>query len=79
MWAIYKKAMRDSQRTILWLGIGLGLYALLMVSFYPMMKEQEDSYQEMLDAYPEELMSVFMGGDFNPDDFSLTDIRLYRK
>ncbi|HEX3049230.1 MAG TPA: ABC transporter permease subunit [Aggregatilineaceae bacterium] len=74
MWAIYKKAMRDSQRTMLWLSIGLGLYALLMVSFYPMMQAQEDSYKEMLKSYPKEMMSVFMGGDFDPDTYSLTDI-----
>lgn len=60
--AAFRKAFRDSRRTVLWLSIALALYALFVISFYPSMVDQEDQLKELIESYPPELMSMFTGG-----------------
>ena len=72
MLAVFRKAFRDSRKTTLWLCIGLGIYAFLIVSFYPAVLEQKDQITEMLDSYPEELMAM-MYGETDIDRIDITD------
>jgi ABC-2 type transport system permease protein len=64
MWYVLKKGLRDSRRTVFWLSIGLGLYAIMILSFFPSIVREQDKFDELMDAYPSELMSVFVGDDF---------------
>lgn len=61
MVAVFKKALRDSRRSIFWLSLALGLYGLLIVSFYPSIKAQEEQFEDIMEAYPEEMFAVFYG------------------
>ena len=63
MKVIFKKAFRDSRRTMLWLAVGLSLYALMIMAFYPAMVEQSEKFDELLESYPEELLVMFYDGD----------------
>lgn len=72
MLAVFFKALRDSRRTILWLSIGLGLYALLILSFYPSILENREQFDELLQNYPEELLAFMLGG-VDITEFSFAD------
>lgn len=61
MIAVFQKAFRDSRRTVIWTGIGLGLYVLFCLSFYPTILEQADEFNELLSNYPPEMMAMFYG------------------
>jgi ABC-2 type transport system permease protein len=62
MSAVFKKTLRDSRRSMMWLSIGLGLYALMMISFYPSILEQREQMQELIDSYPKAMMGLMGGG-----------------
>lgn len=61
MSSVIKKAFRDSRFTVLWLAIGFGIYAILILAFYPSIVKEKDQFQEIMDSYPEEFMAVFLG------------------
>lgn len=64
MWAVFLKSFRDSRRTVLWMSIGLGLYVLLVMSFYPSIVEQQATFDEMMSSeYYENMMKMFAGSD----------------
>lgn len=70
MLVVLKKALRDSRRTILWLSVGFGIYALLIMSFYPSIVEQGDEFDELMESYPEEMMTMFIG---ETEDISISE------
>jgi ABC-2 type transport system permease protein len=63
MKVIFKKAFRDSRRTMIWLAIGLALYALMIMSFYPTLAKESEELDELLESYPEEMLVMFYDGD----------------
>lgn len=62
MWAVLQKAIYDSRRTAFWLSVGLGLYAIFVVSLFPSIAKNADSYKEMVESMPKEFTGLF-GGD----------------
>jgi ABC-2 type transport system permease protein len=78
MQAVFKKALRDSRRIILWLSIGLGLYGLMMMGIYPDMLENKEQFDELIAEYPEELMNTFASGiDMSVVSFTDPDVFLH--
>lgn len=69
MRAVFDKLFRDSRRMMIWTAIGLGLYALFIMSFYPTIKKEEEKFNELLESYPDAMMSLFFGetedGNYN--------------
>lgn len=51
--AVFRKAMRDARYTILWLSIGLAVYAAYIWSLYPVMLENRETYENLLEDMPE--------------------------
>lgn len=76
MWAVFLKSFRDSRRTVLWMSIGLGLYVLLVMSFYPSMVEQGEELDKLMESYPKELISVMYGTD-DIENVSISDPGAY--
>ncbi len=71
MLSVLRKSMRDSRRTLFWLGFGFALYSVFIMSFYPSMLEQSDQLEELMDSYPPEMMNMFMAGvDVSEFDFT---------
>jgi len=70
MVAVFRKAFRDSRRTMFWLAIGFALYGLIYVAFYPALLEQTEEFNKLLEAYPDEMIAMFYTGDI--EDFDLT-------
>lgn len=71
MAAVFRKAFRDSRRGTLWLAIGLGLYMVFILSFFPTIMDESEKFDELLESYPKEMLSLFYGGDV--EDLSLSD------
>ncbi|NJL92846.1 MAG: ABC transporter permease subunit [Anaerolineae bacterium] len=76
MIAIFRKALHDSRRTIIWLSIGMSIYVLLVLSFYPTIAEDTAALQEIVDSYPDAMITMFYGSDsaenldlFSPGNF----------
>ena len=69
--AVLRKALHDSRRMILWLAIGLGLYALFIMAYYPTIIDQSEKYDELLESYPKEMLAMFYSGD--PAELSFSE------
>lgn len=76
MTAVFRKALRDSSKTILWLSIGLSVYALFIMAFYPTIYENQEKFSEVLKSYPEELMGAFAGG-MDIENLNIADPAVY--
>jgi len=61
MLSVFTKAFRDTRRSVFWLSVGLAIYGVLVVSFYPSILEQQDQLQELIDSYPREFLAMFYG------------------
>jgi ABC-2 type transport system permease protein len=68
---VFRKAVHDSRKTMLWLSVGLMLYSLFVMSFFPSFQEQGEEIDELVQTYPEWMMNSFVGG--NLEEFSITD------
>ena len=61
MWTIFRYRLRRYRGQVLGWGIALAVYGLLMVPFYNTILEQQGQFEELIDAYPEEI-AAFVGG-----------------
>jgi ABC-2 type transport system permease protein len=62
-----RRALRDIIPTTLWYALGLGLYGVVMIAFYPTVRDSGEEIQELIDTYPEALLRAFgfePGSDF---------------
>jgi len=62
MYAVFRKALRDSRRITLWLSVGLSVYLLSVLAFYPPILEQQEELDKLIQNFPKELIGVFTGG-----------------
>lgn len=74
--AVFRKAIRDSRWTVIWMSIGLALYALMVLSFYPTILDQKEEMDELLKNYPEEMLMLISGGE-DINEISFTDPGTY--
>jgi ABC-2 type transport system permease protein len=58
MWTEFIHTLRRLRGQIIGWSIGIGLYGLMMVSFYDTIVQMEE-IQEMIESYPQELMAFF--------------------
>ncbi|MBI5931859.1 MAG: ABC transporter permease subunit [Chloroflexi bacterium] len=77
-WAIFRKSIRDSWKGMFGWGIGLGLYALLVIGLYPSVAEQKADFEKIMDNYPDS-MTAIMGTDdlFSPVGYLQSQLMLY--
>lgn len=59
--AVFRKAFRDSRRGMIWLSVGLGLYILFVMSFYPTLVDQAEDFNDLLNSYPDEMLGMIYG------------------
>ncbi len=59
---VFLKTLRDRRRGFLFWSVGLALLAVMMVAFFPTIRDMP-SISEYMEALPAELMALF-GGDF---------------
>jgi ABC-2 type transport system permease protein len=62
MWTIFRYRLARLRGQVFGWGIALALLGLMMVFFYGSIAEQREQFDQLLDAYPKELMAFF--GDF---------------
>lgn len=76
MWAVFSKAFRDSRRSILWFSIGLGVFTIINLVFYPTILDQQEELNELMESMPTELMGILVGGS-DMEGFDLADLGTY--
>jgi ABC-2 type transport system permease protein len=69
--AIFRKGFRDSRKTMLWLAVGLGLYVLFLMSFYPTLAHDAAKFDDLIQSYPKSFISLVYQGDI--EDFSISN------
>jgi ABC-2 type transport system permease protein len=62
VWTIFRYRLTRLRGQVLGWGIALALLGLMMVYFYGTIAEEREQFDQLLDAYPKELMAFF--GDF---------------
>ena len=58
-WVMFRKALKDLRWTVLWYAFGLVLYGLLILSFYPTVRENAEEMQQLMGAFPKSVMDAF--------------------
>lgn len=76
MQAVFRKALRDSRRNMLWLSIGMAAFALFAVGVYPAILDQQEQLDALIQALPKSFITVFVG-DIDLDNFTIADPALY--
>ena len=59
-----RRALKDLRWTVAWYAGGLATFVLIMMRFYPTVRENAEEFQRMLSAYPEPFMKAFGVTDF---------------
>ena len=52
------KTLRDRRRSLIWWVVGIFGYLLGIGAFYPIVSENQNQFEAVLDAYPEELLAI---------------------
>lgn len=59
MHSVFAKTLWDSRRSYWWWVAGLSAIVFLMSIFYPLIAEDVDAWQELLELYPESFLAIF--------------------
>lgn len=57
--SIFAKTVWERRRSITWWTLGMAALAGLTVAFYPSIRNDTESFEELFDSFPPELLSVF--------------------
>ena len=67
------KTLRDRRRSLFWWVVGIFTYLLGIGALYPFVAENQEQFESLISAYPEELLAIMgIGGDeslFDPVGF----------
>ena len=67
------KTLRDRRRSLFWWVVGIFTYLLGIGAVYPFVAENQEQFESLISAYPEELLAIMgIGGDeslFDPVGF----------
>ncbi|MCQ3933019.1 MAG: hypothetical protein DPW16_21425 [Chloroflexi bacterium] len=75
---IFRKSIRDSWKGMFGWGIGLGLYALLVIGLYPSVAAQKADYEKLMESYPDSMLDMFGTDDlFSPIGYLQSQLMLY--
>ena len=55
---VFLKSLRDERWPMVWWSAGLGLFAAMMIAFFPSIRGNDD-FNVMLESYPENLETLF--------------------
>lgn len=55
---VFLKSLRDERWPMVWWSAGLGLFAAMMIAFFPSIRGNDD-FNVMLESYPENLKTLF--------------------
>ena len=61
--SVLAKTLRDQRRALLGWGIGIALFCLLMVAYFPTIEQMGDDFQKLIESYPPAMQAFF--GDFS--------------
>jgi ABC-2 type transport system permease protein len=56
---VFLKTMWDRRRSMVWWLLGVAALATLTVAFYPSIAADQEAYEQLIDAYPEDMLAFF--------------------
>lgn len=59
MHSVYTKSLWEARRSYWWWAAALGTLTAMMTMFYPMLAENAEAFQEMMELYPQGFMAMF--------------------
>lgn len=59
---VLRRTVRDQKRVLVGWGVGLALFCLLMLAYFPTIRENSEEFQQLLENYPPAVQAFF--GDF---------------
>lgn len=60
---MFRRALADLRWTVVWYALGLAVYAVLIMSFYPTVRENAQMTQQLMEAFPKAMMDAFGAAD----------------
>jgi ABC-2 type transport system permease protein len=60
---MFRQAIKDLRWPIFWYALGLAVYAVLILAFYPTVRENAESMNQVMSAFPKGLMEAFGAGE----------------
>jgi ABC-2 type transport system permease protein len=60
---MFRRALADLRWTVFWYALGLAVYAVLIMSFYPTVRENAQMTQQLMEAFPKAMMDAFGAAD----------------
>jgi ABC-2 type transport system permease protein len=76
-WAVFRKSVRDSWKGMIGWGVGLGLYAIMVIGLYPSVAAERETYEKLIESYPESIMQMFGNDLFSPAGYLNSQMMLY--
>lgn len=62
-WVMFRRALGELRWTVFWYALGLALYAVLILAFYPTVRENAQDMQQIIQSFPKAMMEAFGGSD----------------
>lgn len=62
-WGMFRRALGDLRWTVFWYALGLAVYAVLIMSFYPTVRENAQATEQLMEAFPKGMMEALGGSD----------------
>ena len=56
---VFRKALWDRRRSIVWWAIGMAALAGITVAFYPSIRDDAEGFESLFDSMPEGLLNMF--------------------
>lgn len=74
--AIFRKQIRDGRMTVFWWSFGLAIYVLFAISPFPGVQEQQESYDDLLEGFPQAMIDAFEGIEDVSDPASYLNVQV---
>ena len=58
-WVMFRKSLGDLRWATFWYALGLVLYGLLILSFYPTVRENAEQMRQLMGTFPKSVMEAF--------------------
>ncbi len=58
-WVMFRQALKDLRWTVFWYSLGVFLYGLMILSFYPTVRDTTEPLQQYMDVFPQAFIEAF--------------------
>lgn len=63
-WVMFRRAVKDLRWTVFWYGLGIALYSVLIIAYYPTFRDNSELFTQYMEKLPQGLIQAFGISDF---------------